>query len=284
MYNTAMIPLESVLKDVYLVAENHQIDEDLINEFAVRALEHIAVYKTYDFAVCILKVENNQAMFPRGMLGVEHLLYMAETVNQRQRRFILDETIMNIKEVNWNVIEYDVRYDAKLTNFVGIGSTLIHQGWQYLPLSDRNANRSIICNPELMLNDSCGDWWYPDIAKGRFITSFESGYIAVTYFRYPQNEEGQYMILDKPFIKDAIFNYVMSMLYMKFWLQGEKDAQQKHDYFNRKWGILANAAIAEASKLSFDEVINLDKINTLFKKDDIKKIIGGYGKEIKNMM
>ena len=175
MYNTAMIPLESVLKDVYLVASNHQIDEDLINEFAVRALEHISVNKTYDFAVCLLKVDNNQAEFPRGMLGVEHVLYMAESTNQRERRFVLRDAITTVEQVSWNVIEYDVRYDAKVTNFIGVGTSLIQNGWQYLPISDRNFNRSIICSPEIHENLSCGDWWYPDTARSRIVTGKQIG-------------------------------------------------------------------------------------------------------------
>ena len=131
--------------------------------------------------------------------------------------------------------------------------------------------------------DNCDDWWYPDKVNNRFITSFPSGYIAVTYYRYPQNSEGKYMIIDMPFVKDAILNYVLSMIYLKFWLAGKEGAESKHKYFNTRWGVYANAAIAESIKPSFDEIINMDKLNTLFKKDSIRKIIGGYGKEIKNM-
>jgi hypothetical protein len=189
----------------------------------------------------------------------------------------------NVTEVNWNVIEYDVRYETKVMDFYGVGTRLIKHGWQYLPVSDRNSNKSVICNPELTLNNSCEDWWYPDTVRSRFITSFDTGYIAVTYYRYPQNEEGKYLIFDTPFVKDAIFNYVLSMFYLKLWLQGEKEANSKHQYFNQKWGLLANAAIAESIKPSYDEIINMDKLNTLFKKDDIKKIIGGYGREKTNM-
>ena len=191
--------------------------------------------------------------------------------------------LSNVTEVNWNVIEYDVRYETKVMDFYGVGTRLIKHGWQYLPVSDRNSNKSVICNPELTLNNSCEDWWYPDTVRSRFITSFDTGYIAVTYYRYPQNEEGKYLIFDTPFVKDAIFNYVLSMFYLKLWLQGEKEANSKHQYFNQKWGLLANAAIAESIKPSYDEIINMDKLNTLFKKDDIKKIIGGYGREKTNM-
>lgn len=283
MYTTKMIPLESVLNSVYLLIDDYQVDEDLVNEFAVQALEHLSVYKSYDYAVCVLKVDNYQTDFPRGMLGVEHVLYQVDTVRYPERRFLIRDAITTVTDIDWNTVEYEIRYDARLTNFTSLKNNLMRTGWNYLPLSNRNFDRSILCNPELHTCDNCDDWWYPDKVNNRFITSFPSGYIAVTYYRYPQNSEGKYMIIDMPFVKDAILNYVLSMIYLKFWLAGKEGAESKHKYFNTRWGVYANAAIAESIKPSFDEIINMDKLNTLFKKDSIRKIIGGYGKEIKNM-
>lgn len=283
MQVTKMIPLDSVLKDIYLVMRNEDVNEDLIMEFGIRALEHLRIYKTYDYAVCVLKVQNNQAQFPNGMLGVEHVLYMKDSVNLVDRRYLIEDDILSFTEVDWNAVEIEHKYVARVTGLVGLPNRMRHHGWDYLPISDRNFDKSIICNPELPRCDGCGDWWLPDMARERFVTSFESGFIAVTYYRYPQNEEGQYLILDEPFLKDAIEAFVLSKTYQRLWNMSVEGAQQKYTHYSQKWSVLANAAIGELMRLSMPEMINLDKMNTLFKKDNIQKLLGGYGKERTNM-
>lgn len=278
-----MIPLESVLKDVYLLMRGEDVNEDLIMEFGIRALEHLKVYKTYDYAVCILRVENNQAMYPNGMLGVEHVLYQASLQSNIEKRYLIHDLVDIDENVEWNQTTYDLEYSAKITKLVQMPNKLQAQGWRYLPISDRNFDKSIICNPEIFTCNNCGDWWYPDSVRNRFITSFSDGYIAVTYYRYPQNEEGKYLIMDLPFIKDAIENFVLSKTYQRLWNLSVEGAREKYMHYNAKWGISANAAIAESMRLSMPEIINSEKYTTLFKRDNIKKLLGGYGKEHINM-
>lgn len=279
MQTTKMIPLDSVLKDIYLVMRNEDVNEDLIMEFGIRALEHLRVYKTYDYAVCILKVENNQAQFPNGMLGVEHVLFLKDSTHRVDRRYLLTDDIISFKEVDFSAVEIEHKMISKVTNLQGITNEMRHKGWDYLPLSDRNFDKSILCNPELPRCNECGDWWLPDMVKERFVTSFENGYIAVTYYRYPQNEEGQYLIMDEPFLKDAIEAFVLSKTYQRLWNMSIEGAQQKYMHYSQKWSVLANAAIGELMRLSMGEMLNLPKANTLFKRDNLQKLLGGYGKE-----
>lgn len=279
MQTTKMIPLDSLLKDIYLVMRQEDVNEDLIMEFGIRALEHLRIYKTYDYAVCVLKVENNQVDYPNGMLGIEHVLYMKDSTYMRDRRFLVTDDILSFTETSWNVVEIEHKYVSKVSDLVGLTGRMQNVGWQYLPLSDRNFDKSIICNPNLPRCNECGDWWLPDNVRERFITSFETGYIAVTYYRYPQNEEGQYLIMDEPFLKDAIEAFVLSKTYQRLWNMSVDGAQQKYTHYSQKWSVLANAAIGELMRLSLPEIINMDRMNTLFKKDNIQKVLGGYGKE-----
>lgn len=287
MHKTAMIPLESVLKDVYLLLDDYQVEEDVVNEFAFRALEHIAVYKSYDYAVCFLEVSNNQAPFPHGMLGVDYVMYNRGLIqDNKHRNFFITDLIADANLVKWNTVEYEKHYVARITDFTalsGIRQYLGNKQWAYLNLSNNNFDKSVICNPDYSNDCNCDEWWYPDSARGRFITSFESGLIAVVYVRYPQDEEGRYLIPDMPFVKDAILNYVLSMIYLKQWLRGVQGADSKHQYFSRKWNGLANAAEAEMLKMSLPEIINTDRLNTFFKKDNVTKIVGGFGREYRNM-
>jgi hypothetical protein len=213
------------------------------------------------------------------MLGVEHVLYLKESVHKVERRYLLKDDIISFKEVDFSTAEIEYKNTAKVTDLHGVTNEMRHKGWDYLPLSNRNFDKSILCNPELPRCDDCGDWWLPDNVKERFITSFENGYIAVTYYRYPQNEEGQYLIMDEPFLKDAIETFVLAKTYQRLWNMSIEGSQQKYMHYNQKWSVLANAAIGEMMRLSMGEMINLDKMNTLFKRDNIQKLLGGYGKE-----
>ena len=284
MYLAKMIPLESVLSDVYLLLSNDVVDEKLVMESAILAMEHLQIHKGYDFAVCLLKVENNQAQYPNGMLGIEHVLYMPTSRTSSEKRYMLRDAVTEVTDVSWNVVEYNIRYDAKLTNFTNFKKDFKNSGWKYLALSNRQFDKSIICNPELKGCDSCEDWWYPDTSRSRFITSFEEGLIAVTYYRYPQDEQGRYLVLDTPFIRDAILHFVLSRHYMKQWNNNIEGAQGRYMHYNQKWGALAMAAIGDQLTWSLPEIINMDRYNTLFKRDNVKKILGGYGGESKNMM
>jgi hypothetical protein len=78
MIKAKMIPLNSALKDVYLLMRESDVNEDLIMEFAIRGMEHMVVYHTYEKAVCMLRVDNCQSPYPKGTYGIEAVLYKQE--------------------------------------------------------------------------------------------------------------------------------------------------------------------------------------------------------------
>jgi hypothetical protein len=263
------------------------VDEDLIMEFAIRGMEHLASNKSYEMAVCFVNIENNQGAFPPGMLGIHGVMY--KTGNHLDEMWTYVTTLSDANGDDDLPKEERVRgYLDPLRNIITFKVTdfepvraMENSGWRYLPLSNNAWDRSIICHQEFV-GTSCSDWYIPDVSSNRFLTSFESGYLAVTYLRYPMNKDGEFLIPDMPEYTEALESYVLCKLYQRMWHNSKQGAEQKYNHYLTKWQWLCAAAIARMEMLSIPEWLNVEKQNKFFKDDSPLKIYGGYGKESMN--
>ena len=283
MIKTKLIPLESVLKDTYMLLKDTDISEDLVMEFAVRGMEHMVVYQTYEKAVCILRVENSQVAYPHGMLGIEGVMYKAQMDKQDEQFFATS---------NLNVaFEYDKVYgELKLTSkceeyhIVDFRMQRFGNcGWKYLSLSNNSWDRSILCDTSANLHSSCGQWFIPDNTNSRFITSFDKGWIAVAYYRFPMNEAGQFLVPDHPLYNEALDTYVLYKISQRQWHMSVQGAETRYKHYLDKWEELAAAAVGELMMPSLPDYINIDKQNRFFKDDGSTKVFGGGGSERINL-
>lgn len=295
MIKARMVPLESVLKDVYFLVRESDISEDFVMEFAIRGMEHMAVYHTYEKAVCILRVENNQAPYPHGTYGIEGVLYKKDIALPDTELVLTATTDIEVSEGPSSTLSLDNKsVSCKVANYRHIISGAANIGWQYLPLSNNTFDRGVICdsiktNPSnctienTPIDDyclsSCSDYYIPDNANHRFITSFDEGWIMVAYYRFPQNDKGQFMVPDHPLYNEALETYVLHKLYQRMWHLSKQGAQNKYQHYLQKWQELSAAATGELMMLSLPDYINLDKQNKFFRDDSPLKVFGGYGKE-----
>lgn len=292
MIKAKMIPLKSVLKDVYLLMRESDVTEDLVMEFAIRGMEHLAVYHTYEKAVCVVRVDNCQASYPKGTYGIEGVLYMLDQVTPADIEIITTSTTNITADDNGYLID-DTTIDCKVANYRQVLFTKPH-GWKYLPLSNFTFDRSVLCDSvnvqpqnctiegqsvmDLSIS-GCSDYFIPDNANSRFITSFDAGWLLVAYYRFPQNSNGDFVIPDHPLYNEALESYVLSKIYQRKWHLSDQGAQGKYTHYLQKWQELAAAATGELMMLSLPDYINLDKQNKFFRDDSPLKIFGGYGKE-----
>lgn len=280
MIKTKLIPLSSVLKDIYLLINDESITEDLVMEFAIRGMEHLAVNETYERAVCVIPVLNNQAPYPNGMYGV-HAVLGNIFPNQDQTEYLATSTrTLEVNEVDktFEIVEEATQTTLyKLLNFKSL--SLDQPGWFYLDLSNDAWDPSILCQDSVNFNCSCGHWFIPDSSNKRFVTSFDYGYIAVAYYRFPQNGKGQFLIPDHPLVNEALETFVFSKIYQRMWHQSMQGAQQKYYHYLEKWQQLAAAAVGELKMPSLPDYINLDKDNTFFRDYAPTKAYGGWGHE-----
>lgn len=295
MIKARMIPLDSVLKDVYFLVREADVSEDFIMEYAIRGMEHLAVYHTYEKAVCILRVDNCQAPYPPGTYGIEGVLYKKD-INQHDVELITTTTTdLEVGETYNSLVVDNKTVTCKVANYRHIIAGAGQMNWQYLPLSNFSFDRSILCEgirsqPEhcsignTSINDfslsiRCEDYYIPDNANHRFITSFDEGWLMVAYYRFPQNNKGQFMVPDHPLYNEALESYVLSKLFERMWHLSKQGAQNKYMHYLQKWQQLAAATTGELMMPSLPDYINLDKQNKFFRDDSPLKIFGGYGKE-----
>lgn len=288
-----MIPLNSVLKDVYLLVRESDINEDLIMEFAIRGMEHMVVYHTYEKAVCILRVDNCQAQYPRGTYGIEGVLYKQEITPHDVELVTTASVNIEVDDTTNNLIDKTI--DCKVANFRQVIFSSGTTGWSYLPVSNFTFDRGILCESIQSsssccsiegtmiegsnVRSSCSHYFIPDNANSRFITSFDSGWIMVAYYRFPQNDKGEFVVPDHPLYNEALESYVLSKLYQRKWHMSEQGADSKYKHYLAKWQELSAAATGELMMLSLPDYVNLDKQNKFFRDDSPLKIFGGYGKE-----
>lgn len=283
MIKTKLIPISSVLKDVYLLLSDDSISEDLIMEFAIRGMEHLAVNQTYERAVCVLPIVNNQAPYPHGMYGVHAVLGNVMPNQDTTKYLVTSATSMVVNEVDKTfeiVQEADSTVLYKLLDFKSVNFT--QSGWKYLELSSNAWDRSIICPTSANLSSRCADWFLPDNTNNRFVVSFDYGHIAVAYYRFPQNEKGEFLIPDHPLVNEALESFVLSKVYQRSWHNSNQGAQQKYYHYLEKWQQLAAAATGELQMLSLPDYINLDKDNSFFKDYGPTRAYGGWGHERTN--
>jgi hypothetical protein len=283
MIKTKLVPLKSVLKDVYFLMTEDSITEDLVMEFAIRGMEHLAVAQTYEKAVCIIPIINNQGSYPNGMYGVHSVMGNILHDDSKTKWVSTSNATMVVNEVDKTfevVQEGETTILYKLLDFRSVSFS--QPGWFYLSLSNNTFDKSIVCADSVNLSTQCNHWFLPDNANNRFITSFDYGYIAVAYYRFPQDEKGQFLIPDHPLVHEALESYVLSKLYQRLWHSSTQGAQQKYYHYLEKWQQLAAAATGELAMLSLPAYVGMTRDNTFFKDYSPNKIYGGWGRERTN--
>jgi len=291
MIKSKLIPLTSVLKDVYLLADESSITEDLVMEFAIRGMEHLAVNQTYERAVCVIPVVNSQAPYPKGMYGIHSVLGNMSPTNSEQQYLVTSTTSLVVNEDGTTPSNIQKTFEIvpsevgtvlyKLIDFKSINFE--QKGWKYLSLSNSPWDKSIVCPDSVNFQSHCDDWFLPDNASNRFIVSFDYGHIAVSYFRFPQNEKGEFLVPDHPLVAEALETYVFSKIFQRKWHSSQQGAQQKYYHYLEKWQQLAAAATGELRMLSLPGYVNLTKDNTFFKDYAATKMYGGWGRENSNL-
>jgi hypothetical protein len=114
MNNYKLIPLNSILKDIYLILQEQDIKEDFIMEYLIRGLEQLHVKVTLQKKVQLMEVTNHQVLYPNCMVGLEYILYQKEYTESKSPA-IIKEIITDIQ--NNNGIKVGETSEFTVTNF-----------------------------------------------------------------------------------------------------------------------------------------------------------------------
>ena len=73
-----LIPLNAIMKDIYLILDETDIKENFIMEYLIRGLEQLHVKMTLQKKVKLIEVNNHIASYPECMMGLEYVLYQKD--------------------------------------------------------------------------------------------------------------------------------------------------------------------------------------------------------------
>lgn len=278
MLQTRFIPINAILKDMYFLMNEYNIKEDFILEFAIYGMEQLTTHKLYEMAVCVLPVDNFQASYPEGMLGIQSVMYNKCNIHLPEEFVCTSTTKLEADDESQFISQ---QIETKITNFRMFRFEKI--GWDYLSLSNNTYDRTIMCKDSPNLSNHCNDWFIPDHSKNRFMTSFDEGLIAVAYYRYLVDENGNFLIPDDPMYMEALQSYIFYKLYERLWHLNKEGAQGKYQHYLSKWQQLCATVKASFMMLSLPEHVNLDKQNRFFRDSGATKIYTGQGRERMNL-
>jgi len=201
--------------------------EGQIIEWAAKATRNIAVTQTLDFQVAFLAVSNHKAKLPCGFKVVDFVAYK-ETLEP-----------VDIEQIRlYTSTEEDSTISHKYMDFT---QSAYFQRWQMLRMAETNAfMMSIHCKNPINLYTKCEHEYQVD--KYGFIhTSFKDGFLALSYWSYPQ-KDGDFLIPNDEDVKEAIKDFCFLRIWEKKLNLHEENAKYMYNLYRKNYVISSKRA------------------------------------------
>jgi hypothetical protein len=294
------VPLESVITRVLEVLPKSTVNEGVLLEWSYEAYESIVTHSAYEKHVELVQVINHKASVPNGLFSLDMVMFtenlpqttsssinstVEETTTVTTEVLNSSDTTSTVKTVtvstktplnkpdNKNVIKGDsdgnlLIQDLDIYNMKNIKS------WRPLPMSSNSYHNAILISAaNSIVSDKQRKQLYAGckhsfvINKGCFVTTFQSGILAVAYNGIPKDENGNYTIPDLEYVKSAIEAYCLMKYWQKRYNMMQDGAHQRYVMYKQEWQLLAVKASGELEMPDFMEYQNLRNINKFVKED-----------------
>lgn len=243
------IPLSAALADVYSIVDGNTISETDVLEWASQALRSLKAKQLYESTTSFIEVINHKAKLPIGVKIIEQIFY--------KDNFTGDD-IDSIEVYTSNANDFAVTK----SNSDFMQSPYYQNHWKALRLATSTFHNQVVLKDSPNFNCTCGCEGEYSINKNNcVITSFESGYIAVSYLRFPMNDEGEFLIPDDINILKSIKNYVLMKIWEKRYNFKEEGAAPRYQHYLRMWEITRASTIGSIMMFSIDEWENFKQQN-----------------------
>ena len=219
------IPLKAALVNIYDIIDEDdmEVDEGRITEWASNAMRLLSVKQTFDHKIAFLDVSNHKAKLPCGFKLIDFIAYK-ETLDESD----ITQITLYTSTATSNTIDH---------KYLDFTNSDYFKSWSMLRLAVSNAfTLSIHCKNPVNLYVKCEHEYSVD--KYGFIhTSFKDGFLALSYYGYPQDTEGNFLIPDDEDIKEAIKDYCFTRLWEKRMNLKEESAPQMYKMYRNQWKI-----------------------------------------------
>jgi len=248
------IPLQSVLDTLGDTISGEFWSERTVLEHAARAMEMIGARVQYQTDVKVLQVSNHKALLPKGLVQINQIAY----------KFNGSLTAED---------EFDIKKALGIDNepYMQNSTLWMHSTWLQSPWNrDENKWKPLRLSTNTFAlaihQDNCVNFTakcehsYTVSTDGTITTSFKDGYIYISYLRYPMDCDGNFLIPDHEYYKEALRCYIMMRLWEYRMNMKEEGAGQLYLQYRDQWGLIKAKATAVINAPDLDEMENIRNI------------------------
>jgi hypothetical protein len=231
-------PLSAALADIYSVIDGTTISEVNVLEWASVGFKKLKCKQLYEQTTAFIKVVNHMAKLPSGIKMIEQIFYKNDWVETDTTNILTYTSDTPDFVVTENYIEF-------------LQSPYYTDRWLPLRLTSSTFHNQVVMKDSPNYRARCEEEY--SINKNNcVITSFDSGYLAVSYLRFPM-EDGEFLIPDDVGIIGAIKNYVLMRMWEKRMNFKEEGAERMFEKYLRLWEVTKAATIGNIMLFSIDE-------------------------------
>ena len=253
----------------YITIPRSEWDEDLAIEYAAQAYDMALGLKSFSYEpkVTLLEVSNHKAKLPQGFRLIEMVVYMYDQPTEDEVKGFEETTEITTQITENPVTDIDYTFNQdhidRIQNQGIVNNYNLYTGlYNYMstynhfvvlrPIDDPfTRHRHCTWCPNL---DSTCDDTYTITKSGEIITSFESGYICVSYLSEPVDDNGDLLIINDADVQNALATYVMWRLWeTKMHLHEENAIRISMMYLDR-WEKLAKKIKGKINIKTLDSV------------------------------
>ena len=262
MTERPFISIKYALPDIFSTLEETYISVDNALEWASKAMAQMDIYEFHEPRLAFREIKGYQTFLPCGLLQLNQILYRSD---------FKKDTVFSVSDSSAQVYK-DFAEKNQLEN------VYMHRGWLPMRASTNNFMLSVLCpnSPNLITN--C-QHEYTILPNGKVVTSFQEGWILISYMSAVKDDSGNFMIPDDQELIEALRLYIMSRIWERRWNMKEEGAKERFEYYVTKWGLYKNMVRGKFKLPNDDQKQNIMDYSTslLPKKDRYYNYFGSLG-------
>lgn len=262
MTNVPYISIKSILYDLSSTIPERYWNETEFLEWAHKGLRRVDSAAKYENAIKLTAVLEHKAAVPKDLRYIIQIAYKLDVSTIDIENL---SNIMNLADVKWSpAINHMEDPEALPTKaYMAAVSNHIKTNWKPMRLSSNVFAKSIHCDPNMFPNlyldlncPECSHEYTVD-PSGVITTTLQSGFLMISYLRFPKTEDGDTLIPDNEELKEAIMHYCLWRYWLKKGLIGEAQAFKERDYHKSQFAIMKAKAQATLNSPDISTMENI---------------------------
>jgi hypothetical protein len=249
---TKWISIKSVLDTLQDTISPDFWNEQIVIEHCARAMDMIGAVVQYEDDIKFIRVSNHKACLPKGLLQINQIAY--------KRNFSLDASDKeNINRLLGIDNEIFMQGSSLWTGTIFFNSDYYYRQWLPLHLSTNTFALSVHCDNSVNIGCKC-DYEYTVSPDGTITTSFKDGIICISYKRYPLDCDGELLIPDSEYYKEALRAYTMMRIWEFRMNMKEEGAERLYMMYRDLWSLMKGKAVGDIRDPDLGEMENIKNI------------------------